>query len=384
MIEVLVVVFVIGILSGLGVRTVKKQIDKSRDARRKSDIYKLTVSFEDYFNDNICYPTNADWEDVSCGDNSTIFSPYLDSFPCDPTTKEKYTYQTIDQEGNYCDGVCGDCYGYRILSQLANKSDKDIVEIGCDPDEGCGVEVPDGKNPNWGIAMGGKVPAPGFNPRTTPSPAPTSTSIPTPIPTLITTENNYALDDTKFLATYVILTFHYPEFPTEHALVDVSFREDFGGTIAEHLYNPYLYYSPDDADTILNVAYTRDGNMGSLNPNNQALRSLTSKSTGYISQPYLWKSYLEGCGKTIYWRLKHFYDHSIVSSTYSNQIDCDTKVGVVSPPISWYTVYNQILGVQKQYDKSWDFDNNGVINWTDHAIGALSTKTRAGGWQPPE
>jgi len=164
MIEVLVAVAVVGMLSTAGVKIAKQQIDKGRDARRKSDVYRLTASFEEYYNDNDCYPTNADWERASCEEGSPDLSSYLDSFPCDPTTKEKYTYQTIDKEGNYCDGVCGECYGYRVLSRLANRADKEIVKVGCDPDEGCGVEVSDGKPSNWGIAMGGKVPVPGFYP----------------------------------------------------------------------------------------------------------------------------------------------------------------------------------------------------------------------------
>lgn len=163
LIEVLIVVAIVSVLSSAGVGKVKQQIDKGRDARRKSDIYKLSQSFEEYYNDNGCYPSNIEWGEVSCGETPSFLASYIDKFPCDPITKEKYTYQTIDEEGEFCDGLCGDCYGYRLLARLANEKDKDIYEIGCDEDS-CGVESSDGKDPNWGLAMGAKVPVLGFIP----------------------------------------------------------------------------------------------------------------------------------------------------------------------------------------------------------------------------
>jgi hypothetical protein len=76
--------------------------------------------------------------------------------------------------------------------------------------------------------------------------------------------------------------------------------------------------------------------------------------------------------------------NQLVGPSYTGVIDCTTHVGVVDPPLSWYTVYNQWTGQQKQYDASWDFDGSGAIDWTDYWLGAFSTKTRYGGWQPPE
>ncbi len=102
-----------------------------------------------------------------------------------------------------------------------------------------------------------------------------------------------------------------------------------------------------------------------------------------MSQPYLWKSYIQGCGKTLYWRIVSS-DRTQIGPTYSGTIDCATTVGVIDPPLSWYTVFDAVLQKQKYYDLSWDADNNGVINYADYVIMAMKTKARAGGWVLPE
>lgn len=161
--EILIVVSLIGLFTGVGVTTIKPQIDKGNDAKRKSDLYKFKNVFEEYYNDIGCYPTNTQWNNATCGSATSFLSPYLETFYCDPTTKIKYVYQTTDKSGNACDGTCGKCSGYRLLAHLANTSDADIGRAGCDA-VSCGISVSGGPNPNWGLAMGAQVPVPGFLP----------------------------------------------------------------------------------------------------------------------------------------------------------------------------------------------------------------------------
>lgn len=119
---------------------------------------------------------------------------------------------------------------------------------------------------------------------------------------------NYALSDSKALNTYALLYFNKNENPLKSGesgwYLDVSFRSDFGGVIADHKYNPYLYYDPNDADTILNASYAAPGKFSS-NPNSPYsifADSITTNETVYFSTPYIWRKYFDGCGKTMYWR----------------------------------------------------------------------------------
>lgn len=62
------------------------QIGKRRDAKRRDDLERIRVAFEDYFNDTGCYPSSIVLE--NCGEDS--FQPYLERIPCDPETNEPY------------------------------------------------------------------------------------------------------------------------------------------------------------------------------------------------------------------------------------------------------------------------------------------------------
>lgn len=248
---------------------------------------------------------------------------------------------------------------------------------------GVGYDGPTGMgSPNF--SANNVTSAPTATPTLTPTPTPTNTPTPTPAQA----PRNYALDDTKLLATYAMFTFPDPtQITINNWLIDVSFRPDFAGTISEQKYNPTLYYLPDNGDTILNAAPGGERNYcfgTSVSPAYTVCRTITSKYIAYMSQPYLWKSYIQGCGRTLYWRIVS-YDRTQIGPTYSNTIDCATTVGVIDPPLSWYTVFDQAYTQkQKYYEPLWDADNSGVIDYKDYVIMALKTKARAGGWVPPE
>lgn len=62
------------------------QIGKGRDAKRQDDLHRIRNAFENYYNDNGCYPSSNVLAD--CGGDS--FTPYLPTIPCDPESKEPY------------------------------------------------------------------------------------------------------------------------------------------------------------------------------------------------------------------------------------------------------------------------------------------------------
>lgn len=142
LIEVLIVVAILGILIVLTMFFIQRHLMRARDTQRKSDLDKIRTAWEEYYNDNRCYPPPHHL--LNCG--STSLSPYLKTIPCDPLTKQGYLYQSL--AGDYC-------AGYRILVRLEVETDVDITAVGCDPVEGCGGN--DGEDYNWGVAVGERV-----------------------------------------------------------------------------------------------------------------------------------------------------------------------------------------------------------------------------------
>lgn len=208
---------------------------------------------------------------------------------------------------------------------------------------------------------------------------PTPTTI-APSPT--TQPNNYddlvpgyAIDESKFFRTYAVYFFDYPGFPSVNGALwnmQISTSPDFTESFPDQI-NSYGIPSQYSQDAPLNISY-------------EALRKITSKYVGFTSIiPYDYNN--NHCGQTIYWRITNFYSPTATDKkygqTYTSVIDCNTKVNAFDT-VSWYTVYDMLTYQQKMYDPKWDFDNSGEIDWIDYWLGAFSTKSRSGGWQPPE
>lgn len=160
LIEILIVIAIIGVMYSSSFNPIT-QLTKARDAKRKDDINSFRIALEDYYNDKGCYPTMEQWNQATCG--SPVSFLHVKSFACDPINHKKYVYQTTQENGEPCDGVCGACQGYRLLTKLENVADPAIEKVGCDA-IGCGVIPETGYCPNWGVAMGAPVPLPGFVP----------------------------------------------------------------------------------------------------------------------------------------------------------------------------------------------------------------------------
>lgn len=148
MIELLIVIAILGVLLALLIATLGTgQLEKSRDARRKDNLSRIKIAFEEYYNDNGCYPEPGVLDE--CGSNT--LSPYMSSVPCDPTTKLPYIY--VPNEDN--------CSGYRVYAALERSDDPVVGELGCQG--GCGVvedwmiDSNDPRDPNdynYGVSEG--------------------------------------------------------------------------------------------------------------------------------------------------------------------------------------------------------------------------------------
>jgi prepilin-type N-terminal cleavage/methylation domain-containing protein len=165
LIELLIAVAIVALLIIAVLVAMRLQLSRSRDARRKGDLDKIKIAFEDYYNDNGCYPAASVLEEC----DSSSFAPYLAKIPCDPQNKQAYVYLPLS--GNACKG-------YRILAALEDPKDPAIAKIGCDTACGCGY----GSAYNYGVSAGVSVASDTCEPLASPVPSP----IPSPSPVVPT------------------------------------------------------------------------------------------------------------------------------------------------------------------------------------------------------
>lgn len=154
--ELLVVMAILAILMimAIGVINPKLQIDKGRDAQRKKDLARIKVAFEEYFSDRGCYPSDNSSRDPGMLNNlanqnncnTPVFGPWLQLWPCDPSTKRPYFIQ-VEQSGG-SDAPCP--HYFKIYTKLQWIQDKDIP-----PDFYGGSYVLDGisiNDANYGVS----------------------------------------------------------------------------------------------------------------------------------------------------------------------------------------------------------------------------------------
>ena len=127
LVELLVVMAIIAVLSGLGIMSFISSQQKSRDTKRKGDLKNITLALEAYYNDYGKYPEDEGGLIQACG-NSTAPSAcswgapfkfndkdtyYMTQLPKDPGHRPYY-YESSD--GSY----------YVLYARLENNKDKDI------------------------------------------------------------------------------------------------------------------------------------------------------------------------------------------------------------------------------------------------------------------
>ncbi|HEX7042583.1 MAG TPA: type II secretion system protein [Patescibacteria group bacterium] len=227
-------------------------------------------------------------------------------------------------------------------------------------------------------------PTPTLVPTATPTviPTPTPTPLPSPTPTIASCPykiGSYCLDDTKLFQTYAEFFFSPPSFVSEWYEVDISLSPDFPNDYSQ----TYKYFAPSYAPNFIAGYSLFSTDWLQHTTKYAALQSLPN---------LIWPEYQ--CGRTIYWKVYDFPGHTKSTETFSNVIDCSTKVGAFSAtgpaPLNWYIYYSYINGYTDEvapgqpYNSTMDANGDGIINWKDYVILDMNTKMRAGGWQPPE
>lgn len=152
-IELLIVILVIGVLSGvlLGVVNSGGLRAKGRDAQRKADLSKLQTALELYFADNRIYPGSMgpdDWERVI---NLTTlywqleFGGYIERLPPDPSGTTPMQNSPCDfgneYRYNYRSRSSGSGYELTAIMEVPSSADDspcpaDGTQIGCAADYG--------------------------------------------------------------------------------------------------------------------------------------------------------------------------------------------------------------------------------------------------------
>ena len=116
LIEALIVVAILALLATLSIMSVKNQVLKGNDAKRKADINRIKIAVEEYEKDHNCYP-----QSVVCTGGGTGLQPYLNKIPCDSTTNQSYAYEPSCTSGGCCPNW------YRFYAKLQNTADTEIT-----------------------------------------------------------------------------------------------------------------------------------------------------------------------------------------------------------------------------------------------------------------
>lgn len=158
LIELLVVMAIIGILAVLGIGSFMSSQQKSRDARRKSDLRNIGLSLETYFNDKGEYPLGSlageimgcaggsicSWGSSFSDENGTV---YMVQLPSDPTSGINYFYSS-------------DGSSYQIYARLENTLDQSVpVDADDEPQVYSGLDC--GLSCNYGVSSPNTTPAAG-------------------------------------------------------------------------------------------------------------------------------------------------------------------------------------------------------------------------------
>jgi len=158
MIELLVVLAIIAVLIVVLLISIGSPANRAKDARSKKHLFELKVAFEEYYNDNYCYPPPT-WFDDAADCNSDQFAPYIDRIECDPKTNLPYE---IEYDGGGCDW-------FKVYTNLYY------------PDEELCSKYGGGSGDyNYGVSATNTEVT--LNCGTSPSPTPSGSPIPTPSP----------------------------------------------------------------------------------------------------------------------------------------------------------------------------------------------------------
>jgi len=115
LIELLVVIAIIGLLSTLAVVALNNARQKSRDAKRVSDIKQIQTALELFYTDNNSYATSTGTFVISGGSIASGTNIYMSKVPDNPTPNGQ-TYRYIPCSGTAPSFTCNNASTYPASS----------------------------------------------------------------------------------------------------------------------------------------------------------------------------------------------------------------------------------------------------------------------------
>ncbi len=129
LVEVIIVMAILMILMviALGIFKPAAMVNRSQDAKRKADLERIKIAFEDYYNDKGCYPDYNQYlhkmfDPAYC--NGDFFKPWMNKWPCDPDGKPYPIIVGSNDETEPCPKL------FKIMANLENKSDPNLYNQG--------------------------------------------------------------------------------------------------------------------------------------------------------------------------------------------------------------------------------------------------------------
>lgn len=139
LIELLVVIAIIGILSSVVLASLSTARQKSRDAKRVSDIGQVQLALELYFDGNQTYPstTPATFTGADAAIKAVQAKGFLPQVPTPPAgSAATYLYRGIAADGTECTAVGTACTSYALGVDVERT---DNVVLASDADQTLGT-----------------------------------------------------------------------------------------------------------------------------------------------------------------------------------------------------------------------------------------------------
>jgi prepilin-type N-terminal cleavage/methylation domain-containing protein len=121
LIELLIVISIIGLLTGVVIASTAASRAKARDGRRIEDMKQIQLGLALYYDVNKVYPAGSDVSAL----NVLATQKYLPSIPTDPAGGV-YQYLSINSNKGYC-------FGVNLDSTIPSDNVTHAINSGCDP-----------------------------------------------------------------------------------------------------------------------------------------------------------------------------------------------------------------------------------------------------------
>lgn len=129
LLELLVVMAILALLTGLGIRTFGSVQAKARDSKRKQDMQNIGKALELYYNDYGHYPQASGGQILGCGENGANACEWGDIWQ-NETKQTLYMSKMPQDPGGNQYFYLADAQGqtYRLFGYLENTEDDDVVK----------------------------------------------------------------------------------------------------------------------------------------------------------------------------------------------------------------------------------------------------------------